>query len=206
MGSPTPLSPTNLRKPFRFVKRKYAEHRDAKARQRAELAEQALRNEHRAVLEAFETSVLRLLDMEQSRKSYHSTEWKRQIAICKHDALRVLRQAGARMDSNSVQLEPWIGRFKTGSIIVGWGPSKWNLGRVQLVVFRHPNSKLTHGKFHNSYFPDGTIEHVKVLSKPLTDADMDVAGWTYFEGWHTDYGYDGSEWIPVGNSDARADW
>ena len=80
------------------------------------------------------------------------------------------------MDSNSVQLEPWIGRFKTGSIIVDWGSSKWNLGKVQIVVFWHPNPKLTRYKFHDSYFPDGTIEHVKVLSKPLTDADMEMTG------------------------------
>ena len=182
----------------RFVKNKYAERQAAIARRRAELAEQALRIAHRDARDAFEDSVLQLLAMEQGSKDYHGTEWCRAIDACKRDALRFLRQAGVRMGSGSVQLGPWIGHFETCSIIVDWGPSKWNLGRVQLVVFRHPNSKLTHGEFHGSYFPDGTIEHVKVLSKPLTDEDMEVAGWTYFEGWHTDYGYDGSEWIPVG--------
>ena len=200
MGDPKPLSPANLRKPVRFVQRKCAEYQDAKARQRAELAEQEILSEREATLRAFEASVLRLVDMERSAKSYHRTEWRRQIATCKHDTLRVLRQAGVRMDGGTVQHGPWIGHFKTCSIVVDWGPSKWNPGRVQLVVFWHPNPKLTHGGFHDSYFPDGKIEHVKVLSKPLTDADMEVAGWTYFDGWHTDYGYDG-EWIPVGAPD-----
>lgn len=140
--------------------------------------------------------------MEQGTGEYHPTEWKRQIESCKQDTLRILRRIGVTMGSGSVQLGPWIGNFESGSIIVDWGPSKWNLGRVQLVVLWHPNPKLTHGEFHNSYFPDGKIEHVKVLSKPLTDADMEVAGWTYFDGWHTDYGYDGSEWIPVGAPDS----
>lgn len=202
MGSPTPLSHQNLVKPIRFAKRKYAERQAAKARGQAELAERVLRSQQEASLEAFEASVLRLLDMERSAKSYHCAEWRRQIATCKHDTLRVLRQKGIRMDGGSVQYGPWIRHFETCSTVVDWGPSKWNPGRVQLVVFWHPNPKLTHGGFHDSYFPDGKIEHVKVLSKPLTDADMEVAGWTYFDGWHTDYGYDG-EWIPVGAPDSH---
>lgn len=187
MGSPTPLSHQNLAKPIRFAKRKYAGRQAAKARQHAELAEEVLRCEREATLRAFEASVLRLLDMERSAKSYHSTEWRRQIATCKHDTLRVLRQAGVRVGSGWVQHGPWIGHFKTCSIVVDWGPSKWNLGRVQLVVFWHPNPSLTVDEFFSSDFPDGTIEHVKVLSKSLTDADMEVAGWECFGPWRADF-------------------
>ena len=197
MGDPKPLSPANVRKPFRFVKRKYVERQEKMARRRAQLAEQTLRNEQGAVLEAFEASVLRLLDMEQSGKSYHRTEWYRQIDACKRDTLRFLRQVGIRMNGGQVQHGPWIEHVKTCSIIMDWGPCKWNIGRVRLVVLWHPNPELKHSEFYDSYSPRGTIEHVKVLSKPLTDADMDVAGWTYFEEWHSDYGYGDSEWIPV---------
>ena len=136
--------------------------------------------------------------MERSTKSYHRTEWRRQITTCKHDTLRVLRQVGMRMNSGTVLHGPWIGHFETGSIVVNWRPCKWELGRVRLVVAWHPNPSLTMNDLYRSEFSDGAIEHVIVLSKPLTDADMDVADWTYFEGWHTDYGYDGNEWIPVG--------
>ena len=190
MGSPTPLSPANLRKLIRFVKRKYAERQDANARKRAELAEQALRNEQHTVLEACEASVLRLLDMEQGLKDYHGTEWRRAIDACKRDALRVLRQVGFTMDRNSVQYGPWIGHFDTGSIVVNWRPCKWKLGRVRLAVAWYPNPKFT----------CGDSQHAVVLSKLLTDTDMDVVGWTYFEAWHTDYGYDESRWILVGSS------
>ena len=143
------------------------------------------------MLEAFEASVLRLLDMERSGKSYHGTEWRRQIATCKHETLRVLRQAGIRMDSGFVEYGPRIWRVKNCSIVVDWRPCKWKLGRVRLTAVWYPNPKSICGE----------PQHVTVLSKPLTDADMEVAGWTYFEGWHTDYGYDG-EWIPVGAPDS----
>ena len=204
MGDPKPLSPANVRKPFHFVKRKYAERQDANARERAEQAEQVLRNEQCAVLKACEASVLRLLDMERSRKSYHRTEWRRQIASCKHDTLRVLRQEGVRVSSGSVQHGPVLKNCEAGSIIMDWGLSKWNLRRLQLVVLWHPNPKLTYREFLDSY-TEGAIEHVKVLSMPLTDADMEVAGWTYPEGWHPDEGHDGSEWFPINSSNARAD-
>lgn len=183
-----PLASRTTPRVVRFVKRKYSEHRDANAREQAELAEQALRNERRAVLEVFETSVLRLLDMEQSRKSYHSTEWKRQIVICKHDALRALRQTGIKMGSNSVHHGPWIVRFETGSIVVDWGPCKRNLGRVRLVVFQHPNPSLTMDDLFDFQFSDRPIELVKVLSKFLTDADMKMVGWEYYNGWSDDDG------------------
>lgn len=184
----------------RFVKRKYAERQDRIARRRAERAEQTLRDERDTAFKAFEASVLRLRDMEQGAKKYHATEWARQIDACKRNTLRVLRNVGVKMNGGSVQLGPWIGQCKTGSIVVDWGPSRWNLGRAQLVVFWHPNPSLTMDEFFSSAFPDGTTEHVRVLSRPLSDADMDLAGWEYFAGWHTDYGYDNSEWIPVGPS------
>lgn len=144
MGDPKPLSPANVRKPFHFVKRKYAERQDANARQRAELAEQALRNEQRAVLEACESSVLRLLDMEQSRRSYHRTEWRRQIASCKHDTLRVLRQEGVRVSSGSVQHGPGLKNCKAGSIIMDWGlPSRISAGcNSSFSGTRIPNSRI----------------------------------------------------------------
>ena len=201
MGSPTPLSHQNLAKPIRFAKRKYAGRQAAKARQHAELAEEVLRCEREATLRAFEASVLRLLDMERSVKSYHRTEWRRQIATCKHNTLRVLRQTGVRMDGGTVQHGPGLRNFESGTIIVDWGPSKRNLGMVRLVVLWHPNPSLTEGEIYSSEFADGTIEHVEVLSELLTDADMEVANWTYFEAWRTGYWPGGGEWIPVGAPD-----
>ena len=62
------------------------------------------------------------------------------------------------------------------------------------------------GEIYSADFADGAIEHVKVLSKLLTDADMEIVDWTYPEAWRTGYWPDGSEWIPVGRSAAPADW
>ena len=187
MGSPTPLSHQNLAKPIRLAKRKYAERQTATAQRQTELAERALRRGQEARRRAFEASVLRLLDMERSAKSYHHTEWRRQIDLCKHDTLRVLRQAGVKMGSGGLDHGPRVMNRETGSIVVGWDRSKWNRGKVQLVVWWHPNPSLTVDEFFRSDFPDGTIEHVKVLSKPLTDADMEVAGWECFGPWRADF-------------------
>ena len=204
MRDVAPLAARVAPRVIRLAKIKYANSRAAVAQRDAKRAERVQLAERRVVFKAFEASVSQLRLMEQQTKKYHATEWIRQIETCKRNTLQVLRRVGVNMGEGSVRLGPWIGRFETGSIIVDWGPSRWNLGRVQVVIFWHPSRTLTYDDFHNSYFPDGTIEHVKVLSKALTDADMEVAGWKYFDGWHTDYGLDG-KWLPVGRPDHQAD-
>ena len=137
--------------------------------------------------------------MQQGMVKYHETEWKRQIQTCKHNAIEVLQLLSAKRNDGSVKDGNRLLNRQTGSIIVGWGPSRWNVGRVQVMILWHPNPALTWDEFYNSHSPDGTIEDVKVLSKPLTDSDMEMVGWGYFDGWRDD------EWTPVGPPDDRAD-
>lgn len=183
MGSPTPLSPENLTKPLRLVKRKLDAHRVAVAEKQATKAEQIKRRERTIAFQSLETSVNRLRCMEQRKGSFVSSEWKRQVAACKEDALRVLGLIGVRIVSDSAHLGPSIINCEAGSIIVDWGPSRWNRGQVQIAVYWHSNPRFTRTDFMNSYFFDGTIEHVKVLSRPLTESDMRAIGWEYFSGW-----------------------
>ena len=203
MGDPKPLSPANVRKPFRFVKRKYAKRQKVKDRQRKERDEQARLAQRHATFEAFRRSVHRLWCMERGVAEYHRTEWKRQIEICKRDVLQVLRCLGIKMNEGYLDQGPRIVNCEAGSIIIDWDASKWHIGRVQIVIYWHPNPSLTVHAFYSSAFPDGTIEHVRVLSKPLTDEDMEIVGWTYFEELHSDYGYGDDKWIPVGLSRQR---
>ena len=74
-----------------------------------------------------------------------------------------------------------------GTIIIAWEPSKWIHGRVQIDLYWHPSSPLTHEEFIKFRFAREPREHMKVLSKPLTDADMSAVGWEYPDRWNDEF-------------------
>ena len=187
MGSPTPLSPANVRKPLRFAKRKYAERQTAADQRYAERAKLAQREEQCAAFSALEASINRLRSMEQGQAKYHEAEWRRQALDCKADAVRYLGLRGVQITKDQPRLGPLPIQSKNGTIIIDWEPSKWRRGKVQLVLYWHPSSPLTHEEFIKFRFAREPREHMRVLSKPLTDADMSAVGWEYPDRWNDEF-------------------
>ena len=187
MGDPKPLSPANVRKPFRFVKRKYAEHQAATAQRYAERAKLAEREEQRAAFSVLEASVDQLRLMEQGWVKYHKVEWKRQIHDCKERTVRYLSLIGVQIAKDRFSTGPLLRQSKNGTIIITWGTTKWNRGKVQIVLDWHPSSPLTQDEFIKFYFADEPREHVTVFSRPLTDAEMNAVGWEYPDRWNEEF-------------------
>ena len=187
MGSPTPLSPANVRKPFRFAKRKYAERQTAADQRYAERAKLAQREEQRAAFSMLEASVDQLRLMEQGRAKYHKVEWERQIRDCKERTVRYLSLIGVQIAKGGFSIGPLPKQSKNGTIIISWGVSKWNRGKVQIILDWHPSSPLTQEEFIKFLFADEPRKHVTVLSRPLSDADMNAVGWEYPDRWNDEF-------------------
>ena len=187
MGSPALLSRESLTKIMRLVKRKQADRRTATNQRNGEVAKLAQREEQRVAFSALETSINRLRLMEQGQAKYHEAEWRRQALDCKVDAVRYLSLRGVQITKDQPHLGPLPIQSKHGTIIIDWGPSKWSRGKVQLDLYWHPSSPLTHEEFIKFRFAREPREHMKVLSKPLTDADMNAVGWEYPDRWNDEF-------------------
>ena len=167
----------------RFVKRKHAENQAATAQRYAESSKLVKHEERLAAFNALEASVDQLRLMEQRRTKYHKVEWKRQIRDCKERTVRYLSLKGTQIAKDKYTLGPLPIQSGDGTIIIAWEPSEWNRGKVQIDLYWHPNSLLTHEELIRFRFAHEPREHLKVFSRPLTDGDMNAVGWEYPDIW-----------------------
>lgn len=171
----------------RFVKCKYTERQTTTGQRDDEAAKRVQHEEECAAFSALEASINQLRLMEQGQAKYHEAEWKRRALDCKADAVRYLGLRGVQIAKDGHSIEPLPLQSNNGTIIIDWEPSKWSRGKVQLVLYWHPSSPLTHEEFIKFRFAREPREHMKVLSKPLTDADMNAVGWEYPDRWHDEF-------------------
>ena len=183
MGSPAPLSRENLARPIRFAKRKHADHKAAADQRDAERAECAWREEESAAFDALEASVNQLRAMEAANANYHESERHRRVRACKEAALRYLRLLGTKVTTDA---RPVLLPGEDDTIILDWGPSERYRGKVQLFVYQLLASSLTHQEYLEFRRADEADRPGKILSEPLTDADMSAVGWEYPDSWHDD--------------------
>ena len=186
MGSPTPLSRQNLARPIRFVKRKYAACRNAATQRDAERAKRARREEVGAAFDAFEASVNQLRTMKAEPANYHESEWNRRTRACKEDALRYLRLGGVIVTTDRWHDPPLALPSKDGTIILDWRSSERYRRKVQLSIYWDPRSSLTQQDLLEFRRANEADRHGKILSEPLTDADMNAVGWEYPDSWNDD--------------------
>ena len=186
MGSPAPLSRQNLARPIRFVKRKYADCRAAADQPDAGRAKCAWRGEESAAFDALEASVDQLRAMQAEPANYHESEWNRRARACKEDALRYLRVKGVKVTTDRWHRPPLALPSKDGTIIMDWRPSERYRRKVQLFVYWDPRSSLTRQDLLEFRRADEADRRGKILSEPLTDADMNAVGWEYPDSWNDD--------------------
>ena len=186
MGSPTPLSRENLARPIRLAKRKHADHKTATDQRDAERAECAWREEESAAFDALEVSVNQLRAMEAANANYHESERHRRVRACKGAALRYLSSRDVKVASDRWTTSPLPLSVEGGTVILDWQPSEQYRGRVQLSIYRDPRSSLTRGELFEFRKADEADRPGKILSEPLTDADMNAVGWEYPDSWNDD--------------------
>ena len=189
MGSPTPLSRENLARPIRFAKRKHADHKAATTQRNDERTECAWHEEESAAFDALEASVNQLRAMEAENANYHESERHRRVQACKEAALRYLRIRRVKVATDRWTTSPLPLPGEGGTLILDWQPSEQYRGKVQLSIYRDPRSSLTWGELFEFRKADEADRPGKILSEPLTDADMNAVGWEYPDSWNDDIPY-----------------
>ena len=118
MGSPAPLSATNLRRPIKFVKRWHTAHKSLRVQKQWARQETIAEDRKQQIRDALGSASQQLRDMRHEETRYLSTEFKRQARTCKKLALDYLLMLGVD-SSQMLSGKYWmIMRYDDYSIVI----------------------------------------------------------------------------------------
>ena len=150
----------------------------ARIEREAELLEQQQMVELAELREQFRSAALSLHSILRDPSRFHASELKRQQRWCKAFAIRRMKDYGCNIDSGSAEKDRLAERCDNATLLISLHTDPPREKRLWIVVRWHPNPSLNLDTGHGDEYD--LFE--TLLAAPLTDQELEDAGWAPFAG------------------------
>ena len=187
MGSPTPLSPTNMRQLGAKIRSSAARLRSIPSRQRAareqreqERSEAVMRQRAATARCQLHSAVLRICDIRGRPDSYYPSEIETQTLLCKDSAIEFAMLTGTQISHSQHRGDGRPLNFVDGGLAISFGAERSEPNHLAVIVTWYPDRRLS-GMYG---FDPELREHRKtIVNEAFNEDDMAKTGWEVPREW-----------------------